>query len=38
MSNAFAIGSQKHISLLDPRQASIIHSFESMDEGWGKSI
>jgi DDB1- and CUL4-associated factor 12 len=30
-----SVGSQSHISLLDPRCASIVHTFESLDEGWG---
>ncbi|KAJ3069054.1 hypothetical protein HK102_007004, partial [Quaeritorhiza haematococci] len=33
--NLYAVGSQSHISLLDPRSASIVHMFESCDEGWG---
>lgn len=30
-----SVGSQAHISLLDPRAGQIVHVLESMDEGWG---
>ncbi|EGF82796.1 hypothetical protein BATDEDRAFT_34435 [Batrachochytrium dendrobatidis JAM81] len=30
-----AVGSQNHVSLLDPRIGSVVHMFESSDEGWG---
>jgi len=33
--NLFAIGSQNHISLLDPRDCRFVHDFESLDEAWG---
>ena len=29
------VGSQSHISLIDPRSNSIVHIFESCDDGWG---
>ncbi|KAJ3044926.1 DDB1- and CUL4-associated factor 12 [Rhizophlyctis rosea] len=31
----YAIGSQSHISLADPRAGSVVHAVESLDEGWG---
>lgn len=31
----YAIGSQIHISLVDPRSGSIVNIFESLDDGWG---
>ena len=31
----FAVGSQSHITLIDPRSSSAVHTFESLDEGWG---
>jgi WD repeat-containing protein 40A len=30
-----SVGSQCHISLVDPRVGSVVHAFESVDEGWG---
>ncbi|KAL2919634.1 hypothetical protein HK105_200547 [Polyrhizophydium stewartii] len=30
-----AVGSQSHISIIDPRVGGIVHIFESRDEGWG---
>ena len=30
-----SVGSQAHISIIDPRIGEIVHSFESLDEGWG---
>lgn len=30
-----SVGSQAHISMIDPRLGKIIHTFESLDEGWG---
>eukprot|EP00842_Homolaphlyctis_polyrhiza_P006318 jgi/Hompol1/6688/HPOL_002538-RA len=30
-----AVGSQSNISLIDPRSGSIVHNFESCDDGWG---
>jgi WD repeat-containing protein 40A len=30
-----AVGSQAHISLIDSRISKIVHTFESLDEGWG---
>ncbi|KAF9368780.1 DDB1- and CUL4-associated factor 12, partial [Podila verticillata] len=33
--NLFAVGSQSHISITDPRSSSIVHVAESCDEGWG---
>ncbi|KAI8896502.1 WD40-repeat-containing domain protein [Globomyces pollinis-pini] len=29
------VGSQSHISLIDPREKEIVHIFDSLDEGWG---
>jgi WD repeat-containing protein 40A len=29
------VGSQAHITVLDPRMETMIQSFESLDEGWG---
>ncbi|KAF9989120.1 DDB1- and CUL4-associated factor 12 [Mortierella antarctica] len=34
-SNLFAVGSQSHISVIDPRTPSIVHVADSCDEGWG---
>ncbi len=34
--NLFAVGSQEHISVVDPRTSSIVHEFRSVDEGCGK--
>ena len=31
----FAVGSQSHIELVDPRSSSVIHNITSLDEGWG---
>ncbi|KAF9162161.1 DDB1- and CUL4-associated factor 12 [Actinomortierella ambigua] len=33
--NLYAVGSQAHISILDPRTASVVHVMDSCDEGWG---
>ncbi|KAF9950703.1 DDB1- and CUL4-associated factor 12 [Mortierella alpina] len=33
--NLFAVGSQSHISVIDPRVSSIVHVADSCDEGWG---
>lgn len=33
--NLFAVGSQSHISVIDPRTPSIVHVADSCDEGWG---
>ncbi|KAI7816675.1 WD40-repeat-containing domain protein [Gamsiella multidivaricata] len=33
--NLFAVGSQSHISIIDPRSTSIVHDIDSCDEGWG---
>ncbi|KAF9955685.1 DDB1- and CUL4-associated factor 12 [Mortierella alpina] len=33
--NLFAVGSQSHISVIDPRTSSIVHVANSCDEGWG---
>ncbi|KAI8853554.1 WD40-repeat-containing domain protein [Chytridium lagenaria] len=33
--NIYSVGSQSHISLIDPRVGSIVHMIESCDEGWG---
>ncbi|KAJ3218970.1 DDB1- and CUL4-associated factor 12 [Dinochytrium kinnereticum] len=33
--NIYSVGSQSHISLIDPRVGSIVHTIESCDEGWG---
>ncbi|KAG0287353.1 DDB1- and CUL4-associated factor 12 [Linnemannia gamsii] len=33
--NLFAVGSQSHITLIDPRTSGIVHETESCDEGWG---
>ncbi|KAI8353698.1 WD40-repeat-containing domain protein [Mortierella sp. GBAus27b] len=33
--NLFAVGSQSHISLIDPRSSNIVHVIDSCDEGWG---
>jgi WD repeat-containing protein 40A len=30
-----SVGSQSHISLIDSRSGSVIHNFESLDDGWG---
>jgi DDB1- and CUL4-associated factor 12 len=29
------VGSQSHLSIIDPRVSQIVHIFESLDEGWG---
>ncbi|KAL7748951.1 hypothetical protein RI367_005599 [Sorochytrium milnesiophthora] len=34
-SNMYAVGSQGHISMYDPRSRRIVDSFTSMDDGWG---
>jgi WD repeat-containing protein 40A len=31
----FAVGSQEHISVVDPRSSSIVHEISSVDEGCG---
>ncbi|KAG0224529.1 DDB1- and CUL4-associated factor 12 [Actinomortierella wolfii] len=33
--NLYAVGSQAHISILDPRTANTVHIIDSCDEGWG---
>ncbi|RHZ87740.1 hypothetical protein Glove_30g55 [Diversispora epigaea] len=33
--NLFVVGSQAHISVLDPRTTSIVHEIDSVDDGWG---
>ncbi|KAG0022957.1 hypothetical protein BGZ80_010723, partial [Entomortierella chlamydospora] len=33
--NLFAVGSQSHISIVDPRASTIVHEAESCDEGCG---
>ncbi|KAK3815264.1 MAG: hypothetical protein J3Q66DRAFT_344152 [Benniella sp.] len=33
--NVFAVGSQSHISIIDPRTSSIVRTIDSCDEGWG---
>ncbi|CAG8646486.1 3092_t:CDS:2, partial [Acaulospora colombiana] len=33
--NLLAVGSQAHISVVDPRSASIVHEIDSVDDGWG---
>lgn len=33
--NVFAVGSQSHISILDPRTSNIVRTIDSCDEGWG---
>ncbi|KAJ3228385.1 hypothetical protein HK099_002890 [Clydaea vesicula] len=33
--NLYAVGSQEHVSLIDPRSSSIVHIFESVDDRWG---
>ncbi|KAF9130537.1 DDB1- and CUL4-associated factor 12 [Linnemannia schmuckeri] len=33
--NLFAVGSQSHITVIDPRTSSLVHETESCDEGWG---
>lgn len=30
-----SVGSQSHISLIDPREGAVVHTFESADKGWG---
>ena len=30
-----SVGSQSHISIIDPRVAKIVHTLESLDDGWG---
>jgi WD repeat-containing protein 40A len=30
-----SVGSQAHVSMIDPRQKDVINNFESLDEGWG---
>ncbi|KAF9999820.1 DDB1- and CUL4-associated factor 12 [Modicella reniformis] len=34
-SNLFAVGSQSHVSIIDPRTFNIVHEINSCDEGWG---
>ncbi|KAJ3048567.1 DDB1- and CUL4-associated factor 12, partial [Rhizophlyctis rosea] len=31
----YAVGSQAHISLIDPRSSRVVKAIESLDEGWG---
>jgi len=33
--NLYAVGSQSHISIIDPRSSSVVHVADSCDEGWG---
>ncbi|KAF9131727.1 DDB1- and CUL4-associated factor 12 [Mortierella sp. 14UC] len=33
--NLFAVGSQSHITVIDPRTSGLVHEIESCDEGWG---
>ncbi|KAK3837236.1 MAG: WD40-repeat-containing domain protein [Linnemannia elongata] len=33
--NLFAVGSQSHITVIDPRTSGLVHETESCDEGWG---
>ncbi|KAF9361589.1 DDB1- and CUL4-associated factor 12 [Mortierella sp. AD094] len=33
--NLFAVGSQSHVSVLDPRASAVVHEAESCDEGCG---
>ncbi|KAF9107392.1 DDB1- and CUL4-associated factor 12 [Mortierella sp. GBA35] len=33
--NLFAVGSQSHITVIDPRTSDLVHETESCDEGWG---
>ncbi|ORZ26352.1 WD40-repeat-containing domain protein [Lobosporangium transversale] len=33
--NLYAVGSQTHISIIDPRVVNVVHNIESCDEGWG---
>ena len=33
--NLVSVGSQAHISIIDPRIQKVVHVFDSMDEGWG---
>ncbi|TPX32075.1 hypothetical protein SmJEL517_g04738 [Synchytrium microbalum] len=33
--NLYAVGSQSHISLIDPRVGSLVHVLDSCDETWG---
>ncbi|OAQ23167.1 WD40 repeat-like protein [Linnemannia elongata AG-77] len=33
--NLFAVGSQSHITIIDPRTSGLVHETESCDEGWG---
>ncbi|KAF9923215.1 DDB1- and CUL4-associated factor 12 [Linnemannia zychae] len=33
--NLFAVGSQSHITIVDPRIPCLVHETESCDEGWG---
>jgi WD repeat-containing protein 40A len=30
-----SVGSQSHISIIDPRMGKITHTFDSLDDGWG---
>jgi WD repeat-containing protein 40A len=30
-----SVGSQSHISIIDPRLANIVHNLDSLDDGWG---
>ncbi|KAG0379916.1 DDB1- and CUL4-associated factor 12 [Mortierella sp. AD032] len=33
--NLFAVGSQSHVTIIDPRTSGLVHETESCDEGWG---
>jgi len=33
--NFYCVGSQSHISVIDPRSESLVHIIDSVDEGWG---
>ncbi|KAG0289448.1 DDB1- and CUL4-associated factor 12 [Linnemannia gamsii] len=33
--NLFAVGSQSHITVIDPRTSGLVHETDSCDEGWG---
>ena len=33
--NLYAVGSQSHISVVDPRRPGVVHVADSCDEGWG---
>ncbi|KAJ3305853.1 DDB1- and CUL4-associated factor 12 [Kappamyces sp. JEL0829] len=30
-----SVGSQEHVSIIDPRVGGIVHTFKSLDDGWG---